>query len=146
MSQLRQQQDRLDELNIKVKVVTFDNDSMAKAYVQENKLSWPLLLDTKRELYSAYGMEKGSLWSLANPVAIVRYVWLMLNGKNLGKPGSDLFQLGGDILIDPEGIVRMHHASIGPHDRPSPKSNHQKSGRLSRGDNDDAGSRGTVLL
>ena len=94
---------------------------MAKAYVEQTKLPWPLLLDTNRELYSAYGMEKGSLWSLSNPVAVARYVWLILRGKNLGKPGCDVFQLGGDVLIDPAGIVRLHHASAGPHDRPSPK-------------------------
>ena len=93
---------------------------MAKAYVEQTKLDWPLLVDTNRELYSAYGMGQGSLWSLSNPVAVVRYVWLILCGQNLGKPGSDLFQMGGDILIDPAGIVRLHHVSAGPHDRPSP--------------------------
>ena len=121
MSQLRHQQKQLDELKIRVKIVGFDNDALAKAYVEQTGLQWPLLLDTKRELYSAYGMERGSWWSLTNPVAVARYVGLMLGGKNLGKPGCDLFQLGGDVLIDPAGIVRMHHASAGPHDRPSPK-------------------------
>ena len=130
MSQLRHRQERLDELKIKVKIVTFDNDEMAKAYVEQTKLQWPLLLDPTRELYSAYGMGKGTLWSLSNPIAILRYVWLILRGQNLGKPGSDVFQMGGDILIDPNGIVRMHHASAGPHDRPSPKTIFDKGQRL----------------
>ena len=119
MAQLRHQQRRLEELKIKIKIVTFDNVHMAKAYAEQTELEWPLLLDTKRQLYSAYGMGKGSWWSLANPVAIARYIWLILRG-HAGKPGSDLFQMGGDVLIDPDGIVRMHLASAGPHDRPSP--------------------------
>jgi len=119
VSQLRHQQERLDELKIQVKIVAFDRDAMAGSYVEETKLPWPLLLDTKRELYAGYGMERGSLWCVANPIAVARYVGLMLRGQKSGKPGSDIFQLGGDVLIDPLGIVRMHHASEGPHDRPS---------------------------
>ena len=121
MSQLRQQQERLDELNIQVKIVTFDSDAMAKAYVEETKLDWPLLLDTNRELYSAYGMKRGNLWSVAKPLAVIRYVGLFLRGQKMGKPGSDLFQMGGDVLIDPAGVVRLHQASKDPHDRPSPE-------------------------
>ena len=126
MSQLRQQQQRLDELKINVKIVAFDSDAMAKAYIEQNKLQWPLLLDTKRELYSAYGMERASWWSVANPLAVARYVGLMVSGHKPGKPGSDVFQLGGDVLIDPEGIVRLNHVSVDPHDRPSPKSIFEK--------------------
>ena len=120
MSQLRQQQERLDELNVQVKIVGFDDEAMAKTYVEQTQLKWPLLLDTERVLYSAYGMERGSLWSVSNPVAVARYVGLILCGHKPGKPGSDVFQMGGDVLIDPQGIVRMHHACSDPHDRPSP--------------------------
>ena len=121
MSQLRHQQERLKDLKIQVKIVGFDSDALARDYVQQTELSWPLLLDTNRELYSAYGMERGSWWSVSNPVAIARYVGLMLGGQKPGKPGCDVFQLGGDVLIDPDGIVRLHHASVDPHDRPSPE-------------------------
>ena len=121
MSQLRHQQERLDELKIQVKIVGFDSGAKAKEYVKETQLPWPLLLDIERKLYTAYGMEKGSWWSISNPVAVARYVGLMLRGQKPGKPGCDVFQLGGDVLIDPDGIVRLHHVSAGPHDRPSPE-------------------------
>ena len=32
--------------------------------------------------------------------------------------GLDFIDLG-DVLIDPEGVVRLHYISEGPHDRPS---------------------------
>ena len=119
MSQLRHQKKRFDELNIKAKIVAFDDDQMAKAYAEETKLDWPILVDQNRELYKAFGMKKGSFWNIYNPIAIVRYIGLFLRGVKLGKPGSDWFQLGGDVLVDPNGVVRMHHISSGPHDRPS---------------------------
>ena len=118
MSQLRLQQGRLDELNIEVKIVAFDDDFMAQAYVDQTELDWPILLDRHRELYAAYSMGKGSWWSIYNPVSVLRYMGLILRGCDFGKPGSDWFQLGGDVLIDPHGIVRLLHASSNPHDRP----------------------------
>jgi len=119
VSQLRQQQNRLDELKINVKIVVFDNDTMAKAYAAVTKLDWPLLLDTERKLYAAYGMERGSWWDIYNPVSVARYIWLMLRNKFPGKPGNDWRQMGGDVLVDPNGIVRLHHISTNPHDRPT---------------------------
>ena len=119
MSQLRHQQQRLDELKIQAKIVAFDNDFMAKSYAAEMHLEWPLLLDRDRKLYAAYGMSKGSWWAIYNPVSVVRYIWLILSGTKPGKPGEDWRQMGGDVLIDPSGIVRLHHVSSDPHDRPS---------------------------
>ena len=116
---MRQREAELAELNIDVKVVTFDVDSMALAYVNETKLSWPLLLDSRRELYSAYGMERGTWWAIYNLVSIWRYLKLIVSGKQPGKPGRDWRQLGGDILIAPNGIVRLHYVSLTPHHRPS---------------------------
>ena len=121
MSQLRQKRGRLSELKIVAKIVAFDDHSMAKAYADETDLDWPILFDRDRKLYAAYGMEKGSYWNIYNPIAMVRYIGLFLRGAKIGKPGSDWFQLGGDILIDPHGFIRMHHVSKDPLDRPSPK-------------------------
>ena len=119
MSQLRLQQNRLNELKIVVKIVAFDNDFMAKAYAAATKLPWPILLDCKRELYASYGMKRGSWWDVYNPVSITNYLWMMLRGNKPGIPGDDWRQMGGDVLIDPNGIVRLHHVSNNPHDRPS---------------------------
>lgn len=119
MAQLRQHESKLNELKIDVKIVTFDADFMAISYVNETKLQWPLLLDKSMQLYKAYGMEQGSWWSISNPLAIWKYVLLILKGRMPGKPGSNLRQMGGDVLIDPNKIVRLHYTSTDPHDRPA---------------------------
>ena len=119
MSQLRHQQERLASFGVDTKLVSFDDDFLARAYVETTRLDWPLLLDNDRSLYSAYGMESGNWWNLYSPLSIFKYLWLIARGRRPGKPGSDWRQLGGDVLIDPLGIVRLHHVSANPHDRPS---------------------------
>jgi alkyl hydroperoxide reductase subunit AhpC len=109
----------LKQNNIDVKVVTFDADVLALGYVKKTNLDWPLLLDPTQQLYQAYGMQRGNWWALYNPVSIWVYLKLILRGRPPGRPGRDWSQLGGDVVIDPNGIVRLQHVSVNPHDRPT---------------------------
>ncbi len=43
----------------------------------------------------------------------------LIQGRRLHRSDGDVNQLGGDVLIDPTGIVRLHHVGSGPADRPS---------------------------
>lgn len=92
---------------------------MADAYVRRTKIEWPILRDTHRTLYGAYGMAEAGWWALIGPRVLLRYIAMMLRGYMPWKPGQNLRQLGGDILIDPDGIVRLQFVSRNPHDRPS---------------------------
>ncbi len=102
-------------------IIAFDSDVLALNYLAANQIEWPLLIDRDRRLYKWYGMESAGWWALLNPVSILRYVTILFHGVKMGMPGEDVKQLGGDILIDPKGIVRMHYISQGPHDRPTPQ-------------------------
>ena len=120
MTQLRQSKDTLEALGVRVAVVTFDSSSMARAYVEDTHLEWPLLIDADRRLYRAYGMDRIDWWSVYGPASIWHYLKLVFGrGRRIPKPGSDFQQVGGDVLIDPEGHVRFHFVSTSPHDRPS---------------------------
>lgn len=116
---MREREAELDELDVAVVVVTFEADFMAQAYVEQTKLAWPLLVDAERSLYRGYGMLKGRAWDLYGPKAIGIYLKLLFRGRRLQRPGSDVTQLGGDVLVDANGVVRMHHVGAGPADRPS---------------------------
>lgn len=91
---------------------------MATAYVTRNKLNWPLLIDKNQDLYRAYGFQRAGWWTLMNPKSIFGYLKLMMRGTLPGTPGRDVNQLGGDVIIDPSGNIRLHHISSNPHDRP----------------------------
>jgi hypothetical protein len=118
LAQLRQYDQQFLELGAKVCVVTFDAGPLAMAYLQETQLKWPLLVDNERSLYKAYGMERGTIWNIYGPASVWGYLKLLRRGRRLKLPGSDVHQLGGDVLIDPDGVVNVHHVGSGPADRP----------------------------
>jgi peroxiredoxin len=112
------QRDQLQQLGVETKIVTFDAHSLAIAYIREMAISWPLLLDPDLSVYKAYGMQRGDVWALFGLYSIWKYLRLIFRGRLPGKAGKDWMQLGGDVLIDPQGIIRLHYVSRNPHDRP----------------------------
>ena len=114
---MRRHEQELSEQNVDVCVVTFDAGMMAMAYVRDTQLTWPLLVDHDRSLYEAYGMARGSWWNIYGPPAIGVYLRLLFRGRRFKPAGEDAHQLGGNVLIDPQGIVRIHYVGTGPADR-----------------------------
>ena len=99
-------------------VVTFEAGFLARQYLEETGLEWPLLVDENRELYRAYGMLEADFWDVWGPRTWLAYLKEMLRGRLPKKSSGDILQRGGDVLIDPGGIVRLHHVGRGPADRP----------------------------
>ncbi len=117
---MRQHEAELRERTIAVAVVTFDADVLARGYVEQTQLPWPLLIDSQRSVYRSYGLGRASAWAVYGPSSIWQYLKLIFGkGRRVPKPGSDYRQLGGDVLIDPLGMIRFYHASTTPHDRPT---------------------------
>jgi len=117
---LREAEDELRRRDVRVAVVTFEHDVFARQYVAETGLDWPLLIDAGRELYQGYGMLQASWWDVWGGATWLAYLNELRQGRRPQKPTSDdVYQRGGDVLIDPAGIVRLHHVGAGPADRPS---------------------------
>jgi alkyl hydroperoxide reductase subunit AhpC len=116
---LRDLEVEFTERNVKIVIITFENNFLARSYIEETSLSWPLLVDEKREVYRDYGMLSASFWDIWGPKTWWVYLREILKGQKLRKSESDIFQRGGDLLIDPVGIVRMHHIGTGPAGRPA---------------------------
>jgi len=120
LSQLREYEAELTEFSVAVAVVTFEAGFLARQYAAETGLVWPLLVDEKRELYRGYGMLAASFWDIWGPKTWWAYLNAILLGQRLQQSQGDISQRGGDVLIDPDGMVRLHHVGEGPADRPSP--------------------------
>lgn len=88
-------------------------------YVRDTGLDWPILIDESLALYHAYGMERGTLWQVWGPPSWWAYIKLLARGRRLRRISGDVLQLGGDVLIAPDGTVRYHYVGRGPADRPS---------------------------
>ena len=120
--QLQQSEAELEKLDVKVVVVTFEAGFLARAYIEDTGLRWPLLIDATREVYKAYDMLVASFWDIWGPHTWWAYLKELIRGRFPVKSEGDISQRGGDVLIDPNGIVRFHHVGQGPGDRPSARS------------------------
>ncbi len=108
-------------MGLRVAVVTFEGLDLAADYARDTGLCWPLLIDPSRSLYTAYGMHRGSGWAIWGPATWWAYAKLLARGQRPQRsPAStDVHQLGGDVLIDPDGSVVAHYVGDGPADRPA---------------------------
>ena len=117
--QLQQRKAEIDTIELQIVVVTFEIPQRVKAYMAETDFPWSFLIDVSRSLYDVYGMNRGSFQAIWGPQNWGEYFRLMVRGRMPRLPHDDVYQLGGDVLIDSGGIVRLHHVSRGPADRPS---------------------------
>lgn len=120
--QLHQYGSEFDKRNTKIVVVTFEAGYLATSYVEETGLQWPLLIDSTREVYKAYDMLEAGFWDIWGPRTWWAYLKEIAHGRRPVKSEGDISQRGGDVLIDPNGIVRLHHVGRGPADRPGAES------------------------
>jgi hypothetical protein len=118
---LQQYRRAFEDLDTQVVVVTFERGPLARAYVADTGLAWPILVDEDRTLYRAYGMLRGGRWQIWGPRTWWAYAKELLRGitPSASALGSDGNQLGGDVLVDASGMVRFLHVGSGPGDRPS---------------------------
>lgn len=116
---MRDHEEEFHRRNVRIVVVTFERDFLARNYVEDTSLTWPLLVDDTRETYRAYGMLSASFLDIWSLKTLLAYLKEILKGGRFRKSTGDLYQRGGDVLIDPEGIVSLHHVGAGPADRPA---------------------------
>jgi hypothetical protein len=116
---LQQHERTFQDLDTHIAVVTFETAARARAYASETRIAWPVLLDRDRTLYRGYGMQRGRLLDILGAATWWAYAKELARGQLPGWPTDDTRQLGGDVLIDPTGIVKFHHVGSGPADRPS---------------------------
>lgn len=120
MAQLRQHQRELKELKAQVLVISFSTEYWARTWLHETGAPFPLLLDPQRHVYRAYGLERSvrRSWNLRT---MWLYVRLLRSGRKWRGIQGDSAQLGGDFIVDTDGIVRLAYRSYDPTDRPPVK-------------------------
>ncbi len=81
--------------------------------------SFEVLLDHERAVYNAYGLERSFLRS-RNLQTRWYYFRAWLAGRQAhAVHGDDTSQLGGDFIVDKQGVLRFLHPSHDPTDRPA---------------------------
>lgn len=118
MAQLRLHEAELRSLNTETYVISFGAGSLARVWLEETGVPFTLLLDPERAAYQAYGLERSLLRSWG-PKTFLRYVKLLVSGRRWRGVQGDSGQLGGDLIVDAQGIIRLAHPSHDPTDRPA---------------------------
>lgn len=118
VAELRRNKDKLDALDAEVVVLTFNGrEDWAQEWLRETKTPFKMLLDPQREVYQAYGMRHSVMRSWS-PRTLWFYAKRMLRGESIHGIQGDPNQLGGDVVVGPDGRVVLGYYSEDPTDRP----------------------------
>lgn len=109
--------DEIAALNTDVVTVTFGTPYWAKAWLQETQAPLTIWLDPEKKSYETYGMNR-SFWASWGPKNLWYYAKAIARGEEMHGNRGDTQQLGGDFIVDKDGIVRFAYPSKDPTDRP----------------------------
>jgi len=117
VAQLRDDEDEFRRLGVQTLIISFGAEHWARAWLQATESPFPLLLDPERAAYQAYGLGRSFIrvWS---PKVMWHYLKLALAGEKLQPVQGDPHQLGGDVIVDAAGVIRLIYHSKDPVDRP----------------------------
>lgn len=107
-----------DALGARVFVVGFESEERARHWLKDKGVSFPFLIDESRKVYAAYELERSLCRSL-HPGNLWLHFKAFLRGYRPRMIKADPTQLGGDVIIDKTGVIRLAYYSKDPTDRPS---------------------------
>lgn len=116
-----QRRGEIAEIPAHVLLVAYDEPSVLGAKMLHNlPLPFPLLLDQPRKAYADWGLGRTNLFgAMLSPSLNWRYLRLLLRGERFLGFAPDMFQLGGDFVIDPRGRISFAYRMRNNGDRAS---------------------------
>ena len=112
--------DRVDDLgDAAVAIVLFTRPRNLAGYRQRFVAPLTVLTDESRAAYRAFGFPSGPWWRVWGPAVWVRYAQLLRGGARFERPTEDTSQLGGDVVVGPDGRIAYLFRSASPDERPS---------------------------
>lgn len=114
-----EKQAEFEKLNTKILIISFGTFPVVQQWLNETCKDFTVLLDGERHVYQTYGLERSKLRS-RSPRTLWLYFTRWLQGKKFhNSHGDDTSQLGGDFVVDKNGIIQFSYPSYDPADRPS---------------------------
>ncbi len=111
-------EEEFSQFNTRVLIISFGTLPAVREWMQEACRPFTVLLDRERTVYKAYELER-SFWRSRNLKTRWLYLTTWLSGKEMhSSHGDDTSQLGGDFIVDKNGILQLIYPSIDPTDRP----------------------------
>jgi peroxiredoxin len=111
--------DRLERAGATVVVVSFEARERAAWLRDRLHLPFVIALDPHRNGYRSFALRRASfLRTYTHPGVVSFYARALLQGHIPGlHHGQDRRQLGGDFVLDRDGVIVLAHPERGPEDR-----------------------------
>ena len=106
---MQQRYEEIRELGAEVVAVSFEPLHRLKEQVEDMRLTFPILSDPGLETYRAYGVRRGSFRDVFNVGAGLQFLKLLFKGRLVLAGHGDIMQLGGDFIINEEGLLKYSH-------------------------------------
>ncbi|NBR05385.1 MAG: hypothetical protein EBT92_06405 [Planctomycetes bacterium] len=120
LGDIRDQFQSFKDIKATVVAVTFSTPSEALKLSQELKLPFPLVSDPQKEVYKVFELGSAKLKDFLSLNVLWKFLGRIFTGwfPSLGYSKDDLFQLGGDFVVNAKGEVVYEFKSSSPADRP----------------------------
>jgi len=109
-----------DRRGIAIVIISFAEPSRLLPYQNDHKWPFALLADPQRQAYRVFSLTRlawSRVFSAAALKLYVKLLWQGMKKQDYGK--DDIYQAGGDFLVDRHGSVLYAHRSTDPSDRPT---------------------------
>ena len=116
---MRAFKDQFDRRGVAIVIVSFAEPGKLTPYMENHNWPFTILADPKRKAYAAFALKRLSWWRVFSPAMFKLYFKLVGKGlqrRDYGK--EDVYQSGGDFVLDREGNILFAHRSEDPGDRP----------------------------
>jgi peroxiredoxin len=107
-----------DRRKVSIVVVSFAEQRQIVRYADDHR--WPLAIftDPERTVYRAFGLQRLPWLRVFSPATLRLYFRSRHGVRQRGYGKEDIYQGGGDFLIDRMGNIHFAHRSRDPADRP----------------------------
>ncbi|HKY09774.1 MAG TPA: AhpC/TSA family protein [Candidatus Binatia bacterium] len=121
LGEVRSAQAEFRQRGVAVLVVSFAEPAQLAHYQQEHRWPFTILADPKRAAYRAFALKRLSWFDVYSFATLKAYVKLLRAGmKRTHYRAEDIYQSGGDFLVDCAGNIISAYRSQHPNDRPPP--------------------------
>jgi peroxiredoxin len=109
-----------DRRGVAIAVVSFAEPAKLIPYQQRHQWPFTLLADPKRRAYATFALKRLSWFQVFSVTTLKLYFKLLREGMTREDHGKeDIYQGGGDFLLDRAGNILFAQRSQDPADRPS---------------------------
>jgi peroxiredoxin len=117
--QLHRDRDRFEAAGARLVTIGMGTPAQAADFRSSYKLDLPLLVDPERKAYAAAGTKVATVWGLISPRVVARGVSRGIRSRVIqGKIKQNPVQLGGVLIVMPDGSIPYAHLSEDPSDHP----------------------------